>query len=148
MHHASKALAAALLALATSTAAAEAGLTSLPYGAPYDRLTATEKDVVRSLYEALPADDEPPYPVDGIGGVLKPLLYTAHHIRMDGWVDAIADVGPDGVVRSVSVYRSPDPVVITPTMTQLLMLQKFKPGKCHGEPCAMSFALRVNLADK
>ena len=148
MHSTSRFLAAALFILATPAVAADAGsLASLPRSTNYDQLTPAQKDLVRSSYDALPADDEPPYPVGGMGSLLRPLLYSAHHIQMDGWVDAIADVGPDGVVRSVSVYKSPDPVVITPTMTQLLMLQKFKPGKCKGAPCAMPFALRVNLAD-
>ena len=148
MHRTSKAFAAALLALTTSAVAAEsAGLASLPRSVSYEQLTPAQKDIVRSGYEALPAEDEPPYPIGGTGSLLRPLLYSAHHIHMTGWVDAIAEVGPDGVVRSVSLYKSPDPVVITPTLTQLLMLQKFKPGTCKGSPCAMSFALRVNLAD-
>ena len=144
----SNSVAIVLLAVATGACAGTAtGLASLPYKASYDRLTPAQKDIVRESYDALPAEDEPPYPIDGIGALLRPLFYSSSHIHMNGRVDAIADVGADGVVRSVTLYQSPDPVVITPTVTQLLMLQKFKPGMCHGKPCAMPFALRVDLVD-
>jgi hypothetical protein len=137
-------LAAALAAL-TSSAAAGAELSSLPYDLRYEQLSPAQQEVVRSRYDALSAGDEPPYPADGIGAILRPLQQAAGRIHMNGRVDAIADVGPDGTVRSVSLYQSPDPVVITPAVTQLLMLQKFKPGLCKGVPCAMPFALRVDL---
>ena len=142
------ALAAALTALAAPAGAADAGLKSLPYDLRYAQLSPAQQEIIRSRYEGLPADDEPPYPVDGIGTLLRPLLQSARRIHMDGWVDAIAEVGPDGAVRSVALYQSPDPVIISPLVTSLLASQKFKPGLCKGTPCTMSFALRLDLAGR
>ena len=143
-----RAILALALAALTATTAGAAGIASLPYDARYAQLSPAQKEVVRAHYEALSPDDEPPYPVNGVGTLMRPLLQSARHIHMNGRVDAIADVGPDGTVRSVSLYQSPDPVVITPLVTQLLMLQKFKPGLCKGTPCAMPFALRVDLGER
>jgi hypothetical protein len=145
MAHAFLALAAALTVLATPAAAAGGGIKSLPYDLHYAQLSPAQQDIVRSRYESLSAEDEPPYPVDGMGALLRPLLESARRMRMDGWIDAIADVDADGTVRSVALYKSPDPVIITPLVTRLLVAQKFKPGLCKGAPCAMPFALRLDL---
>lgn len=130
---------------ASPTAMAPTTLDALPWNAPWAQLAPREKDVVRSSYESLGEADEPPYPVDGLGPILKPLSDAARNIRAEGRVDAIVEVGPDGRARSVSVFRSPEPNLFTPLVTGLLLRQAYKPALCKGQPCAMPFALRVDI---
>jgi hypothetical protein len=116
----------------------------LPYDARYEQLTPAERDVVRSAYESLAAEDEPPYPAAGMGALLRPLLQASHTMYVDGEVDALVEVGPDGVPRSVEVYRSPEPM-FTKVVAVVLMGASYKPALCKGVPCAMKFPLRVKL---
>jgi hypothetical protein len=122
-----------------------AGIAGFPPDATYDRLTPAQKEVLRARYEAMPEGDEPPYPAEGIGPLLRPLLDSAARMHMDGWIDAIVDVDSQGKATAVSVYQSPDPL-LTKLVAALMMEQRYKPGRCKGTPCAMPFSLRLDLA--
>jgi hypothetical protein len=121
-------------------------LDTLPSDQGWPALSASQKDAVRGIYESLGDGDEPPYPAKGVGAILKPLHDAARQIRLDGWIDAIVEVDASGHAKSVSVFHSPEPKLITPLVTGLLMREAYKPGLCKGQPCTMPFALRVNLA--
>jgi hypothetical protein len=56
----------------------------------------------------------------------------------------MAKVGADGKVTNVSVFTSPDDKM-TQIVASMLVLQKFKPAMCQGQPCAMDFSLNMNL---
>jgi outer membrane biosynthesis protein TonB len=116
----------------------------LPYDARYAQLTPAEREVVRSAYQAMPEGDEPPYPADGIGALLRPLLKAAHTMYIEGPVDALVEIGPDGAARSVEVYSSPEPM-FTKVVVSVLMGASYKPAVCKGVPCTMQFPLRVKL---
>jgi hypothetical protein len=118
---------------------------ALPYDLRYSELSPAQKDIVRSTYESLAADDEPPYPAKGIGVLMRPLHASAGWMHMDGWVDAIVDIDAHGVPLAVTIYKSPTPL-ITQLVGALLMENRYKPGLCKGQPCRMPFALRVDLA--
>jgi hypothetical protein len=116
----------------------------LPYDARYGDLSPAERDLVRSAYDAMPADDEPPYPAQGMGALMRPLVHAAHEMYIDGTIDALVEVGPDGAPRSVAVYRSPEPI-FTKVVASVLMGASYKPALCKGVPCTMQFPLRVTL---
>ncbi len=116
----------------------------IPFDKPYGELTAAQRAVFLANYESFPATDEPPYPLKGLGEVYAP-MYTAHQkLGRPGELFAIAMVDQEGVVESVSVYKSPDDN-LSRVATAVLFNTSFKPAKCAGKPCRMEFPLVLKL---
>lgn len=87
-------------------------------------------------------NDEPPFPVDGLPPIHEAIAEVQRRLLVHGALSMFADVDSGGGATSVSVYESPDPK-LTQAAAAVLMLTKFKPAVCKGEPCRMSFPLRV-----
>src|SRR5579862_4552063 len=49
----------------------------LPYDKRYDQLTAEQRMQVKSNYEAMADDDEPPFPAEGLGPLMKSIHKAA-----------------------------------------------------------------------
>ena len=119
-------------------------VTEHPIDVPYDELSPEQKASWKSQYLAMPADDEPPYPVAGLKRTLKAVLKAAQRTDSEGEVDAIVVVRDDGTPDSVSILKAPTPKLGS-FVAQALMLEQFKPAKCAGKPCAMEFPFRMRI---
>ena len=119
-------------------------VTDHPIDVPYDELTPEQKASWKSQYLAMPADDEPPYPVVGLKRTMKAVLKAAQRSDSDGEVDAVVVVRDDGTPDSVSILKAPTQKLGT-FVAQALMLEKFKPAKCAGKPCAMEFPFQMRI---
>ena len=117
----------------------------LPYDKRYDQLTEAQRDLVKANYEPMAADDEPPFPADGLGAVMKALRKAASATYPRGVLDIAVEVGPDGVARSARIYHAPDDARFTQYAAQVLMLTKYKPAVCGGKACAMWFPLNATF---
>jgi hypothetical protein len=120
---------------------------AVPFDKTYAQMSAEQKAVIAQDYEALPPGDEPPYPAFGLAHLSSYMMRYAQKTDTTGPLMATVDVGPDGTARSVSVYRSPD-ANLTRMVTTLLANETYKPGKCGGSPCAMTYVLRLNFPSR
>ena len=88
--------------------------------------------------------DEPPFPVAGLKPIHEAIAEIQRRLLAQGKLSMLAEVDAQGKVTGVSVYESPDPK-LTQAAATVLMLTQFKPAVCRGEPCKMSFPLRVTF---
>ena len=117
---------------------------AIPLNRSYAQLTEDEQRLVRSQYEAMRPTDEPPFPLSGLKPIHEAIAEAQRRLLVQGALSMYADVDAQGAVTSVSVYQSPDPK-LTQAAAAVLMLTRFKPAVCRGEPCKMSFPLRVTF---
>lgn len=119
-------------------------VTDHPIHLPYADLTPEQKSAWKSQYLAMPADDEPPYPVAGTQRTMKAVLKASQKTDSEGEIDAVVVVRDDGVPDSVRVFKAPTSQLGT-FVAQALMLEKFKPAVCAGKPCAMEFPFKMRI---
>lgn len=117
---------------------------SLPYNKPYADLSDEDKHKLRSAYEHMDADDEPPFPQRGYKTIFQALAQIQRKMHIDGALDLGVVIAPDGNASGVKVYQSPDPEV-TRVVSTLLMLEQYKPALCHGQPCSQELPFRASF---
>jgi hypothetical protein len=120
---------------------------AVPFDKTYAQMSAEQKAVLAQDYESLAPGDEPPYPALGLGHVSSYMVRFAEMTDVTGPLVATVEVSPEGKARNVAVYRSPDPR-LTSMVTTLLANESYKPGKCGGAPCAMSYVMRVDFPSR
>ena len=120
---------------------------AVPFDKTYAQMSAEQKAVIAQDYESLGAGDEPPYPALGLSHLSTYMMRLAEMTGTSGPLVATVDVGPDGQARTVSVFKSPD-TRLTSMVTTLLARESYKPAKCAGSPCAMTYVMRVNFPDR
>jgi hypothetical protein len=116
----------------------------LPYDKTYAELTPEQQRMFRSRFVQMAEGDEPPFPADGLGPLLRALGKAQEtsraglgRLEMDVYVDA------QGNATKVDVRQSPD-ARFSQHAGAIAMLTKFKPALCKGSPCAMGFPVNVN----
>jgi len=119
----------------------------LPLNKRWDELTAAQQRSFRDLYDAMKDSDEPPYPMNGLEPLYKGIAKAHDILRKSGTLDLEVRVSAAGDAMSVAIFKSPTPEVAK-AAAGMLMLQKYKPAKCGGQPCAMSFPLRMELTQE
>ncbi|QJE00088.1 hypothetical protein HH212_08645 [Massilia forsythiae] len=117
---------------------------SVPLTSNWKALSEAQKDVVRSHYPALEEGDEPPFPVRGEGELLKVLHAVGNRYNATGMLRLNVLVGADGKAKQVARVGDFDQDVVR-YAASAAMVQEYKPALCHGAPCEMMYALRVNL---
>jgi len=117
---------------------------SLPPDKTYAELSDTDKARVRSLYEHMAPDDEPPFPARGYRSLVRAMSVMQERLQVAGTVDMGVMVGADGRASEIKVYGSSDPQLTT-VIANVLVLEKYKPALCHGTPCAQEFPFRMNF---
>lgn len=129
-------------------------VSSLPLDKRYSELTNEQQNALKSQYEQMAEDDEPPFPVNGLGPVYKAISkireYDArgrYGLGIDGSLTLHIQVDSQGNATSASVFESPNPD-ITKSAAAIGMLTKYKPAVCGGQPCAMVFPIRMELSSR
>jgi hypothetical protein len=113
---------------------------SQPYGASWEQLSEQQRRSVRGRYALLDENDEPPYPLGGIGGALRAVhaMADAQGAALPGLLSMVVMVDSNGKGQSVSTFATPDPELAA-LATRVVMQEQFKPARCAGQPCAMGF---------
>jgi outer membrane biosynthesis protein TonB len=114
----------------------------IPLDKRYAELSPEEQSYVKSQYENLSPSDEPPFPVDGLRPIYKAIATAQQKLLVTGEMTLAVEVSAQGQATSVSVLRSADPEM-TKLAATVLMLQKYKPALCNGNPCIMQFPFRI-----
>jgi hypothetical protein len=113
---------------------------NLPINKQYHELSASEKQELHSYYEHMGEGDEPPFPAEGLRPLFRAISKGQQQLLVEGDLFLIADVDTDGAVTSVKAIGSPSEDM-TKFAASVLMLTKFKPALCKGQPCKMQFPL-------
>ncbi|XYJ10542.1 MORN repeat-containing protein [Telluria sp. B2] len=120
------------------------------HDAAWDALTEAQKNNARWHYKAMEAGDEPPYPAKGPQEVMEAFRKVSRDIGgADGMLRIYVLVGKDGKGKSATVYQIPTGQTGHPNKalaeaySSLLMLDNYKPARCHGEPCEMLYPLEI-----
>lgn len=116
---------------------------SLPMTA-YADFSDAEKRRVKSAYDNMADDDEPPYPLFGTRKLFEAMSAIGGKFLAEGELKMRVEINSEGVAQSVEVFKSPDPDV-TKYAAMVLIAQKYKPALCHGVPCAQQFPWDVKF---
>lgn len=118
---------------------------SAPPNLGWAQLNTDHKKIIAASYPLMDPSDEPPYPEQGVGYLLKSV--TEIEGPGEGRLLFNVKVGPDGRARSVTSYESPNQRV-TVLVTKILMGAQYTPGKCAGTPCTMMYKFFMEFVEK
>lgn len=114
----------------------------LPTNLTYYGLNATQRKYVRGLFENLPADHEPPYPVNGLSDIYWPFYQVQVIIGEKGKLSMSLNVNAQGKVDGVRFSKAPSRQV-RKLAEKIAADLRFKPARCGGTPCAMEFPVEL-----
>lgn len=129
----------------TGSAIAREVLTSLlPLNKDYAQLTAEEKAMMRSQYVEMKPEDEPPYPVGGVGKLYDTIRQGASRLNVHGQFSIVVRVGSDGAATGAEVLQAPT-AESGRFVASAGVLTQYKPAVCAGQACAMDFPIRTTV---
>jgi hypothetical protein len=105
----------------------------------YAELSVEDKRALRAAYDSMAADDEPPFPANGMSRLQKTIREAQGRLPEQGPLRMVVRVDSRGDASAVEILHSPGDKTRKLAAT-VLMAEKYKPGLCHGVPCAMEFA--------
>ncbi len=127
-----------------TTIRAEVVRSTIPFDKKYDEMTAEQKDVFRSNYDKLSANDEPPFPLDGLAEIGREIVRLESSGQFRGPLIMTVHIDEKGEAQSTAVYKTPNDD-FSKSVAIVAMKSRYKPAKCDGKPCAMDFPLIVDL---
>lgn len=119
----------------------------IPFDKRYADLSEAQKGVVRAAYEHMAADDEPPFPANGLGPIFRVLARLEKRALHPGPIKASVTVDPAGTPLAVRILTAPDDE-LGDFIGKLLLLERYKPARCAGQPCGQEFLLAATLTDE
>ena len=117
---------------------------TMPFDKRYSELTAEQKGRLKSQYERMGPEDEPPFPINGLGPIYKAIAAAQQKLLVEGTLSVAVEVNSLGEAVSVSVFQSSDPKM-TQFVAAVLMKEPYKPALCGGSACTMQFPFRMNF---
>jgi hypothetical protein len=120
----------------------------IPLDKTYAELTPEEKAELHALYESMPPGDEPPFPIDGMRPVFNNLKKGQQIVRSRGKLNLVVTVSPEGKALEVADLGGTGGVnamEMTRFASTVLLMTKFKPAVCAGNPCKSQFPLMLDL---
>jgi len=116
----------------------------VPLNKRYADLTAEQQRIVKSEYESMGENDEPPYPINGLAPIFRAIHQGQKKVLAEGPLVLYVDIDATGEATSVSIVQSPDPD-LGKYAAGILLLHKYKPALCNGVACKMQFPFRVTM---
>jgi hypothetical protein len=118
----------------------------IPLDKHYSELTTEQKNELRSIYEKMGDNDEPPFPADGLMPLYKALAHAHENLELmyKGPVTMYVQVDSTGKAGALYLVEAPDPQ-IGQAVANILADQKFKPALCSGAPCSMRYVFHAEL---
>lgn len=110
----------------------------------YHQLSDDEKAYLRSFYEDMPEEDEPPYPLNGTRAIHQKMSKAQQIVVAKGMLTIAVDVSSAGEPESVSIFETPDSDIARVAALALLE-EKYKPAMCAGKPCRMQFLFKAEF---
>lgn len=116
---------------------------AIPYDKTWAQLSPAEQQVVRDNYEGLPADAEPPFPLEGFIPVIREIERTEKYAD-SGTLLIVVDVDAGGEATGGTTLATPDAAMAS-ALLRVATKMKYKPGRKDGQPVAMKFPLRFEV---
>jgi hypothetical protein len=116
----------------------------VPINLRYDELAEEHKALLKSKYQSMGPNDEPPFPADGLMPILKELQTAGQALQASGTVEMQVDVDATGRASSVALMRSVDPT-LDKYAAGVLMRTKYKPARCDGVPCRQQYPFSLSF---
>lgn len=114
----------------------------VPFDKRYAELTPEQQAIVKSQYEQMGPNDEPPYPADGLGPVYKLFSLVQERTHAIGYYSIALEIDSQGKPTAVSFLKAEDED-IAKLLAQAALIQKYKPALCNGTPCAMQIPFHI-----
>jgi len=118
---------------------------SIPLNKTWEQFSPQEKEDLLSQYRVLGPGDEPPFPVDGMKPIFSALKKAQFILRAKGELDMVVWVDEEGHATKVADMGGVHDIQLTELMQQVLLLTRYKPAVCDGEPCRMLFPFKMEL---
>ncbi|MBI3228645.1 MAG: energy transducer TonB [Burkholderiales bacterium] len=119
---------------------------TIPLDKSYEDLTAAQKDYVKSKYEKMGPNDEPPYPVGGPAQIYREISKGRNKIGMSsGTLFLAVEIDDKGEPGKVEVYESPD-IDLSKFAAKIVARHKYKPAICNGVPCKMQYPIEIRFS--
>ena len=118
---------------------------AIPLNRRYSELTRDQQAILKSRYEAIAENDEPPFPVDGLEPLFAAISKGQQKSLAQGVMEIQVEIDANGDAKAARVFQSPD-ADLTRFAASVLMLSKYKPGVCAGTPCAMAYPFRMTFS--
>lgn len=117
----------------------------LPLSAGWNELTPAQQNKMRLNYPALEAGDEPPFPAKGERALFDAVRRVNDALGgVTGHLGVHVLIGKDGKPLTVTTFGAPDPRLVR-AVSNLMVLQEYKPALCQGEPCEMVYPVNFNF---
>jgi hypothetical protein len=118
---------------------------TIPVNKRYGQLTPEQKADLHAMYESIAPGDEPPFPVDGMKSIFNALKKGQAKLVAEGDLNLAVTIDADGKPTEVKDYGSHGNPEMTKFAAMVLLMTKFKPAVCSGQPCAMEFPFKLNV---
>ena len=117
---------------------------SIPLDKAYSEMTPEQQGVLKSQYEKMGPNDEPPFPIHGLKPIIEAIVKANAKFRDIGALYFLVDVTEKGEAKSVSIVDSTSEEM-KQFVSQVLFLTKYKPALCATTPCSQQYAFRFNI---
>lgn len=117
----------------------------LPLDKTYEQLSARDVKELRAMYMRLSSHEEPPFPLDGMTPIYEALKKAHHILQARGELNMVVTVDSQGVATKVEDLGGVYDIQMTEITQQVLLLTRYKPAKCSGNPCMMIFPFKLKL---
>lgn len=117
----------------------------IPLDKTYSELTPEQKAVLNAMYVYIADGDEPPFPEAGLKPIFNVVRKAQRLRQARGELNMAVTVGPDGKATKVEDLGGVYDIEMTEIVQQVLLLTKYKPAVCKGQPCTMQFFFSQKL---
>jgi len=117
----------------------------IPLNKTYAELTPEQKTELRKMYENLPEGDEPPFPEQGMKPIFSAIRKAQRIRQARGELNMAVTVDAQGNATKVEDRGGVYDAQMTEIAQQVLLLTKYKPAVCGGQPCTMQFRFTQKL---
>lgn len=118
--------------------------TLYPLTKTWFEFTPEEKARLRQFYETMGENDEPPFPIDGLGEITRELAARAGRLNYQGELSIHVTVDATGRAKSIDFVKYVD-FEAAKSLAYVLVKTKYKPALCAGVPCEMQFPFYFTL---
>ena len=120
----------------------------IPLDKTYEQFAPEEKAEFHALYVELAPGDEPPFPAAGMRPVFNSIKKGQQIVRARGQLNLVVTVGPDGKaleVADLGGVGGANASEMARFAGSVLLMTKFKPAVCGGNPCKSQFPFMLDL---
>jgi TonB family protein len=118
--------------------------TLIPLDKKYEELTQIQKNRLNSIYEKMDVNDEPPFPLLGLGSIMNPISKAQMILSYFDNLVVTANISSTGEVNSIKILHSSSKEM-SQFISNLFVLTKFKPALCSNEPCSQDYLFNLSF---